>query len=91
MYSCVKLLVVASAIATAATQYNDGYEIVETDTSPVQIRVAYQGPSAMMGKSAHDMRWLAKRCVARTRVILNSLQCLGTRLRSCPAPPSPTA
>jgi acid phosphatase type 7 len=45
------LVVVATAIITGAlAQFDDGYENVTTATTPVQIRLAYQGPTAMMGK-----------------------------------------
>jgi hypothetical protein len=43
-------VVAAAAIGGAMAQYNDGYENVTTSTTPVQIRLAYQGPTAMMGK-----------------------------------------
>jgi hypothetical protein len=38
------------AILPVSAQYNDGCESVNLPTDPVQIRLAYQGPSAMMGK-----------------------------------------
>ncbi|TVY84030.1 Acid phosphatase [Lachnellula suecica] len=45
----VQLLAVATASFTGAlAQYDDGYETVSTSTTPVQMRVAYAGPSAMM-------------------------------------------
>jgi hypothetical protein len=50
MHSFVQLLVVGIAITGAFAQYNDGYETVNLPTDPVQIRLAYQGPTAMMGK-----------------------------------------
>lgn len=51
MRSFAQLLVVATAIITGAlAQFDDGYENVTTATAPVQIRLAYQGPTAMMGK-----------------------------------------
>jgi acid phosphatase type 7 len=50
MRSFAPLLVVATAITGALAQFNDGYETVNTATDPVQIRLAYQGPTAMMGK-----------------------------------------
>jgi hypothetical protein len=48
-FSGLPVLIVA-AIGTAVAQYNDGYETVDSATDPVQIRLAYQGPTAMMGK-----------------------------------------
>lgn len=51
MSSFAQLFVVATAITGGAwAQFNDGYETVDTATDPVQIRLAYQGPTAMMGK-----------------------------------------
>lgn len=51
MNSFAKIFVVATAIISSAlAQYDDGYENVTTATTPVQIRLAYQGESAMMGK-----------------------------------------
>jgi hypothetical protein len=50
MHSFVQLLVAGMAITGAFAQYNDGYETVNLPTDPVQIRLAYQGPTAMMGK-----------------------------------------
>ncbi len=49
MSSFVRLLSVATAIAGALAQFNDGYETVDTAVTPVQIRLAYQGPTAMEG------------------------------------------
>jgi hypothetical protein len=43
-------VIIVTAIGTAVAQYNDGYETVDSATDPVQIRLAYQGPTAMMGK-----------------------------------------
>ena len=50
MRSFAQLLVIATAITGALAQYYDGYETVNSATDPVQIRLAYQGPTAMMGK-----------------------------------------
>jgi acid phosphatase type 7 len=50
MHSFVQLLVAGTAVTGAFAQYNDGYETVNLPTDPVQIRLAYQGPTAMMGK-----------------------------------------
>lgn len=46
----MRLLAVATLAATAvqAAIYNDGYETVNSPTQPVQIRLSYQGPNAMM-------------------------------------------
>lgn len=56
MPSSAQLLavVVTIILARVVAQYNDGYETVNSATDPVQIRLAYQGPTAMMGKLAHD-------------------------------------
>lgn len=43
-------LVVAAYLSGAAAQYFDGYETVSDPTTPVQIRLAYQGPTAMEGE-----------------------------------------
>ncbi|KUJ16457.1 Metallo-dependent phosphatase [Mollisia scopiformis] len=43
-----RLLIAATALTRALAQYNDGYETVNSPTDPVQIRLAYQGPTAMM-------------------------------------------
>jgi hypothetical protein len=56
MHSFVQLLVVGAAITGAFAQYNDGYETVNLPTDPVQIRLAYQGPTAMMGKHLGVLR-----------------------------------
>jgi uncharacterized protein YdeI (BOF family) len=45
-----QLLVVATVITGALAQFNDGYESVNSATDPVQIRLAYQGPTAMESK-----------------------------------------
>ena len=51
MRSFAKLPIIITAIlSSAVAQYNDGYETVDSATDPVQIRLAYQGPTAMMGK-----------------------------------------
>jgi hypothetical protein len=50
-----QLLVAVTAIPSVLAQYNDGYETVNLPTDPVQIRLAYQGPTAMMGKYADYM------------------------------------
>jgi hypothetical protein len=50
MHSFAQLLVVATVITGALAQFNDGYETVDSATDPVQIRLAYQGPTAMEGK-----------------------------------------
>jgi hypothetical protein len=55
MRSFIYLLVAAAAFNSAVAQYNDGYETVNNPTDPVQIRLAYQGPTAMMG-----MCWLGE-------------------------------
>jgi hypothetical protein len=52
MRSFTQLFVAATAFTSVLAQYNDGYETVNLPTDPVQIRVAYQGPTAMMGESA---------------------------------------
>lgn len=54
MRSFAQLLVLASAFTGAAfaQQYSDGYENVNNPTDPVQIRLAYQGPTAMMGEQS---------------------------------------
>jgi hypothetical protein len=44
------LLAVATAFTSVLAQYNDGYETVNSATDPVQIRLAYQGPTAMMSE-----------------------------------------
>jgi hypothetical protein len=49
MRSLTQLLVVATAVHGGLAQYNDGYETVTSATDPVQIRLAHQGPTAMMG------------------------------------------
>lgn len=49
-FAFAQLLILATAITGALAQYDDGYENVTTATTPVQIRLAYQGPTAMMGK-----------------------------------------
>ena len=46
----VLLLAVATAFTSVLAQYNDGYETVNSATDPVQIRLAYQGPTGMMGE-----------------------------------------
>ncbi|KAF4633574.1 hypothetical protein G7Y89_g4556 [Cudoniella acicularis] len=48
MRSFAHLLVIATALTGVLAQYDDGYENVTTATTPVQIRLAYQGPTAMM-------------------------------------------
>jgi hypothetical protein len=48
MLSFISLFAAAATMATVAAQYDDGYENVTTSTTPVQIRLSYQGPSAMM-------------------------------------------
>jgi hypothetical protein len=51
MRSFAHLLIVAAAFSGVyAQQFNDGYENVNSATDPVQIRLAYQGPTAMMGQ-----------------------------------------
>ena len=35
-------------VVLALPQYNDGYQTVDSSTQPVQIRLSYQGPTAMM-------------------------------------------
>lgn len=57
------LVVVATTVITSVVaQFDDGYQNVTSATTPVQIRLAYQGPSAMMGTTStthvawkHDM------------------------------------
>lgn len=41
-------LFAASALAAALPSYDDGYQTVNNAFDPVQIRLSYQGPSAMM-------------------------------------------
>lgn len=41
----------AAYLSGAAAQYFDGYQTVTDATTPVQIRLAYQGPTAMEGES----------------------------------------
>jgi hypothetical protein len=48
-----QLVIVATTAITgslAQSQYSDGYENVNSPNDPVQIRLSYQGPTAMMGK-----------------------------------------
>jgi len=40
----------AAYLLGAAAQYFDGYQTVIDATTPVQIRLAYQGPTAMEGE-----------------------------------------
>jgi hypothetical protein len=49
-FTQVLVVVLTAILAGAVAQYNDGYQIVDSATDPVQIRLAYQGPTAMMGK-----------------------------------------
>jgi hypothetical protein len=49
MFSFSQFLLATTVITSAFAQYNDGYETVNLATDPVQIRLAYQGPTAMMG------------------------------------------
>jgi len=46
------LAIAAACLSGAAAQYFDGYQNVSDATTPVQIRLAYQGPTAMEGKSS---------------------------------------
>jgi len=80
MRSFAQLLVIAIASTTtlAQSQFSDGYENVNTATTPVQIRLAYQGPTAMMGKS----KLLPLRF--HVQKINNISQFLGTRSRNSP-------
>jgi len=48
MRSFTQLFVAATVSTRAFAQYFDGYETTNLATDPVQIRLAYQGPSAMM-------------------------------------------
>lgn len=50
MRSFTQLFVAATAFTSVLAQYDDGYETVNLPTDPVQIRLAYQGPTAMMGE-----------------------------------------
>jgi phosphodiesterase/alkaline phosphatase D-like protein len=49
MFSFSRLLFVGTAITGIFAQYNDGYETVNLPTDPVQIRLAYHGPTSMIG------------------------------------------
>jgi hypothetical protein len=51
-FTFTQLFLVGTAFTGALAQFYDGYENVTTATTPVQIRLAYQGPTAMMGKEA---------------------------------------
>jgi len=48
MRSFIHLFIAATVFTGVLAQYFDGYETVNLPTDPVQIRLAYQGPSAMM-------------------------------------------
>ena len=48
MRSFTQLFVAATVFTRVLAQYSDGYETVNLPTDPVQIRLAYQGPFAMM-------------------------------------------
>jgi hypothetical protein len=54
MRSVAQLIILATAITLSSAQCDDGYENVTFATTPVQIRLAYQGPTAVMGKETHD-------------------------------------
>ncbi|CAK3967898.1 Metallo-dependent phosphatase [Lecanosticta acicola] len=48
MYFAAVLLAAAAAVKAAPANYDDGYETVNSATQPVQVRMSYQGPTAMM-------------------------------------------
>ena len=49
-FAKLPIIIITAILNRAVAQYNDGYETVDSATDPVQIRLAYQGPTAMMGK-----------------------------------------
>lgn len=49
MYILTAFLAAASSAAAVSLDFDDGYETVKTSTTPFQLRLAYQGPEAMMG------------------------------------------